>query len=78
MSGFLDFTVAPNVLAKARAIGMYGNVENRLIRMAKASVPFHHPTANRRFEGFLLYVENGVIRDIMKFDPSKPTLRHKS
>ena len=78
MSGFRQYRVDPEVLKQARAIGMYGNVEARIARMARESVPHTHPQANRRFDGFLLKIDNGVVTRIMRFQPGVYTTQQAS
>lgn len=53
----------------ARRLGMYGNIENRLRRMARDSVPFRHDHCNRRFEGYLLLIKGGKILELEEFSP---------
>lgn len=71
MSKFRQFTPTEDCIAKARKLGLYGNVGARLEQMAKYSATFTHPKVNRRYEGFLLKVEDGRVIDIMRFDPKK-------
>jgi hypothetical protein len=72
MTGFRDFEVSEQAIRDAKACGLWGNVEKRLARMAKQAAPFTHPEANRRFESFLLKIENGVVVGVQKFDPNQP------
>ena len=77
MPGFREYAVSPSVLEQARAIGMYGNVEGRIKRMAQAAVPFKHPPASHRFDSYLFRIEGDTVVMIMKFDPSKPMPRKR-
>lgn len=67
--------VDSSALDEAKAIGLFGNLEERLIRMARAAVPFTHPIANKRFEGFLLRVDGSVIKRVMRFKPEDAAYR---
>lgn len=69
MDDWKNLSVASAALISARRVGMYGNVENRLRRMARDSVPFTHADGNRRFEGFLLKIKGGTILDVTEFRP---------
>jgi hypothetical protein len=64
---FREFDISPVVFEQARALGMYGNVQDRLKDMARRSAPFTHPEGNRRFEGYILMIREGVILAIAKF-----------
>lgn len=66
---FRQFEVHPNVVSQAQQLGLFGNVEKRIARMARRSAPFTHEAGNRRFEGFILRIEKGVVTSIRKFDP---------
>lgn len=72
MSGFKQFTISEQAKDRARAAGLYGNLEARLQKMARFSAPFSDPDkkdrANRRFEAFVLKIENGVVVDVYRFD----------
>jgi hypothetical protein len=68
--GYRDYDVDPVVLAQARQLGLIGNVEKRVKRMARHSAPITHKEGNRRYESFILRIDKGVVRSICKFDPS--------
>ncbi len=61
----LDVTDAAK--QSARRLGMYGNIDNRLRRMARDSVPFRHARCNRRFEGYLMLIKGGQILALEEF-----------
>ena len=69
------YSVDPGVLGKARELGLYGNLEGRIVRMARNAAPFTHAEANRRYHDFLFKIEGGTIVDIMKYDPATGEIR---
>lgn len=64
-----DIQVSAEAVAQAHRLGLFGNVDKRIARMARKSSPFTHPLANRRYESFILKIEQDVVLSIMKFDP---------
>ena len=58
------YTVDQEAINQARMIGLCGDVDKRLIRMAKRSAPLTHPEGNRRFDDFVLFVQNKVVKYI--------------
>jgi hypothetical protein len=68
-TGFRTYAVDPSVVAAARRMGMFGNVEHRIARMARHGAPFTHAAGNRRFDSYVLRVEGGRVVGIQKFDP---------
>lgn len=68
MSGFRRFDVAPEAVAEAQKLGLFGNVEKRLARMARNSAPFTHQAGNRRFESYVLRIEGGRVISIKQLD----------
>ena len=68
MSGFRRYQVHPDALAQAQKLGLFGNVEKRLARMARLSAPFTHQAGNRRFESYVLRVQDGQGVSIKKLD----------
>jgi hypothetical protein len=66
--GYGDYEIDPVVLIQARRLGLIGNVEKRVARMAKFAAPFTHPEGNRRFESFILRIEKGVVKSIRKLN----------
>ena len=65
-------TVTPEALARARALGLYGDTEKRVLRAARRSAPFTSPLGNRRFQGFALTIECGVVKDIVRLPEERP------
>jgi hypothetical protein len=71
VSGFRRFAVAPAVIEQAHKLGLFGNVEKRIARMARHSAPFTHQAGNRRFEGYVLRIEQGTVVSIQKLDAAR-------
>jgi hypothetical protein len=67
--GFRDVEIDPIVIVQARQVGLIGNVERRVRRMAKYSAPITHQEGNRRYESFILRIEKGVVKSLRRFDP---------
>jgi hypothetical protein len=75
-----DFVIPDDVVEKAKALGIGGDVRQTLLQMVKLSAPFsQHPRANRRYEGLMLRVENNKLSliDWIDFDPVKERYRQK-
>jgi len=70
-SDFRRFRLAPGVIEQAQKLGLFGNVEKRLLRMARHSAPFTHQAGNRRFEAWVLRIDQGVVVSIKKLDPAR-------
>ena len=51
------FSVTPDAVTEGRYLGLSGDVEKRLSRMARRSAPITHEEGNRRFDDFVLRVE---------------------
>ena len=66
--GMRDFTVSPAALQAGEAIGLGGDVEKRLRRMAARAAPFTHPRGNRRFHDFVLVIEQGVVQSVARLN----------
>lgn len=65
--------VTPEAIEQARALGMRGDVENRLRSMALASQPYSHPHANRRAGPVILRLEGQIVEWVgVADDSSKP------
>ena len=58
------YRVADVAIAQGRAIGLAGDVSARLRRMARRSAPITHHDGNRRFDDFILRVENNVVQSV--------------
>lgn len=67
--GYREYEIDPIVFVQARQIGLIGNLQQRLQRMARRSAPFTHKEGNRRFESYIMRIEKGVVRSIRRFDP---------
>ena len=60
--GIRDYKLSAEARKQARAIGLRGrDLEARVPRMVRHAVPFEHRSANRRFGGVVLKVENDVV-----------------
>ncbi len=55
------YRVSEEAQRQAREIGIGGAVVKRLQRMGMRSAPFTHPEGNRRFDDFVLLVQNKQI-----------------
>ena len=62
--------MTPEVMDQARELGIFGNRETLVRKMARHSAPFTHPDGNRRYEGFILRVEDGMVVNICKHETS--------
>lgn len=52
------YSVTPEAIEMGRFIGLGGDVERRIKRMARRSAPFTDVRGNRRFDDFVLTVED--------------------
>lgn len=66
--------ISEQAIKQARLLGMYGQVEDRLLNMARRSVPFGGTEHNRRFEGYLILIEDGVVTDINTMEANENTV----
>ena len=60
-SGFRQYKVSAEAYRQARTLGIRGDVEARVARMARRAARFTHPIANLRFERFIMRVEGDTI-----------------
>jgi hypothetical protein len=60
-SGFRHYEVSAEARKQAQTLGIRGDVEAKVARMARCSAPFTHPKANRRFERFVMRVEQETV-----------------
>ncbi len=67
-----EVTIAPAAKRAARLVGICGNIEARLRRMARRSAPVTHDAGNRRFREFVLSIDRGVILDVNRMDWQEP------
>lgn len=58
------YMVSAGAIAQAKMLGIGGAVEKRLLRMARRSAPLTHPEGNRRFDDFVLLIQDNVLRGI--------------
>jgi hypothetical protein len=69
MSDNRHVTVLPDAIVKAKRLGISGNIEERLKRMALRAAIITHPQGNRRFGDYLLRIKEGRLEMIMRYDP---------
>ncbi|CAA2141497.1 hypothetical protein [Hyphomicrobium sp. ghe19] len=60
------YNVPESVVRKARRYGVYGDTKARLSRMAFRSAPVTSNFGNRRFQSYVLLVENEDIKDVTR------------
>jgi hypothetical protein len=60
-SDFRHYKVSAEARKQAQALGIRGDAEAKVARMARDAAPFTHPTANRRFQRFILRVEQDTV-----------------
>jgi hypothetical protein len=58
------FVVTETAKRQARMLGMGGDLNARLRRMARRSAPLTHPAGNRRFDDFVLQLRDKVVESI--------------
>lgn len=63
-----SYVVTPAAQAEGRMIGIAGDVEKRIGRMAKRAAPFTHPAGNRRFHDFILRIEADQVLGIARLE----------
>jgi hypothetical protein len=74
-----DFVVTDEVVEQAKALGFNGRIKDRLLQMVRESTPFsRQPIANRRFESFMLKVENDSLVSIHRIDFDPVKLRQRA
>jgi hypothetical protein len=60
--GIRQYKLTPEALKQARAIGLRGrDIEARVARLVRHATPFEHPTANLRFRGIIMRVEDDHV-----------------
>ena len=81
----LSFDILPKVKDQARELGMFGNIDLRLQHMVKHSAPFTHPDGNRRYEGYVMNIEDHTLVSIQHLEPcrnptngNRPTIKARS
>lgn len=60
------YEVEPQAIQDGRSIGLGGDVGKRLARMARRSAPITHVEGNRRFDEFVLRVEDRKILSVSR------------
>jgi hypothetical protein len=60
-AGFRTYKVSAEAYRQARTLGIRGDVEARVMRMARRAARFTHPVANLRYERFIMRVEGDTI-----------------
>ena len=61
---FRTYKATPQAVSQARWYGVYGDTAKRIARMARRAAPFTHDLGNRRFDQFVLEVEQDEVRSI--------------
>lgn len=64
--GFREYRPTEEAISQAIRIGVTGDVEAELIRMAKLSTPYYGRGINRRFEKFVFLIEDGFILHVSR------------
>ena len=60
--GIRHYKLSPEARKQARAVGMRGrDLEMRIARMVRHAAPFEHRTANLRFRGIIMRVEDDTV-----------------
>jgi len=67
-----EVTISLAAKRSAREAGIFGNVEARLSRMARRSAPVTSDLGNRRFQEFIMQVDDGVMLGVYRVDASRP------
>lgn len=65
---FRQYQASPEAVRKARDLGIYGDTQARLLRMARRSAPCTSSLGNRRFLNFVLQVSGDVVMNISRLD----------
>jgi hypothetical protein len=60
-SGFRGYNVSSEARKQARTLGIRGDVETRVARMARRAARFTHPIANLRYERFIMRLEKDTV-----------------
>lgn len=68
---FKTYAASQEVVSKARSLGVLGDTEARLKRMARRSAPFTSDVGNRRFMNYVLLIEGGTIKDVTYMEPEQ-------
>lgn len=65
---FRDYRATDRAIERGRQAGVFGDTGKRLVRMAKRSAPVTSEYGNRRFQEFVLKVDDGQIIDVTRVD----------
>lgn len=68
----MAYQVSERARRQARELGLAGNVEAIIARMARYAAPFTHDAGNRRFEGYVLEVVGREVRSLAALAPGAP------
>ena len=60
-SGFRHYNVSAEARKQAQTLGVRGDVETRVARMARRAARFTHPIANLRYQRFIMRAEKDAI-----------------
>jgi hypothetical protein len=71
------YRVTEEVLEQARKLGVEGDVEAEIKRMARDATPYTHPRANLRHGPYALKVEGNDVVWIGLVDPLRPPRKRK-
>ena len=71
------YRVSDEVLEQARQLGLEGDVEQQVKRMARHGTPYTHPSANLRHGRFILMVEGNDVTWIGLVDAPRTTRKRK-
>lgn len=74
VSAYRQYDVTPEVIEKARKLGMYGAVERRLKKMARLAARITYPGANYRYQNYLFLIQHDKIVDILYFSDADRAL----
>ena len=58
------YTASEEAVIQARKLGLGGDVAARLRRMARRAAPITHDEGNRRFEEFVLLIEDNEVKAV--------------
>jgi hypothetical protein len=59
--GIRDYKLTPEARKQARAIGLRGELEQRVGRMVRHAAPYEHKVANLRYRGIIMKVEDDTV-----------------
>ena len=74
VSAYRKYDVTPEVIEKARKLGMYGAVERHLKKMARLAARITYPRANYRYQNYLFLIQDDKIVDILYFSDADRAL----